>query len=199
MKARIFYEYFKRLQEWVFLRQLSARLNLVQVRSSDDLGRGLYASTKIPAGTLLGIYPGRTLTRQEFQEREEFSIRAQRYAYYFSDDLVIDPTDLFGNLPDCAVPSLALVNEPPPGVRINVVPICTVSHVWYVTIAEIMTDEQLFTTYGPNFRRNYQTDLDAMRGAVELSVAEQEILRRVSEKYLWLRDGVKSLLIWIQK
>lgn len=92
-------------------------------------------------------------------------VMASRYAWTLAGgDKVIDPTMPNGELPDRVValggliskPTLlALVNEPPAGVDVNLVPEVTDTRVAFVADRDIFQGEELFIDYGPMYSRKH--------------------------------------------
>ena len=131
-------------------------------------GRGLFVSADLPAGYTLGAYPGRLIGRMEYQRKLQTSPRAAEYCWQLSSsDGVLDPTDQRGVLmeplpliealaqPVAAVPTtLALINEPAPGLDVNV---DTYEQGWQLTFVlnrDVRAGEELFLDYGPMYDRS---------------------------------------------
>lgn len=134
-------------------------------------GRGLFATADIPAGTVLGEYPGVIYPKAAWLARkmnsEEAVVLASRYAWTLEGgDKVLDPTLPNGELPERVValggliskPTLlALVNEPPAGVDVNLVPEVSQAAVAFVADRDIFKGEELWIDYGLNYdRRHYR-------------------------------------------
>lgn len=121
-------------------------------------GRGLFALVDIPKGTVIGSYPGSIIPKSAWVSRktgEEAVVLASRYAWTLADGTsVIDPTLPNGELPETLValgglirkPTLlALVNEPPVGVDVNLVPVITDTSVEFVAAErDIFAGEELW-------------------------------------------------------
>lgn len=167
---------------------------ITTVKHTSPFGRAVYASRRIAPGSLLGIYPGRKLAMRDFLEKERDCFSGLRYAYYLSAQEVIDPTDIFGRVGDSPQLRLALINEPPPDEWINVASISSSRYVWYATVRSIEAGEQLFTTYGPNYARDYPTAPLGSGGVVGWSQDEAAELCSLGARYPWLRQGVRDLL-----
>ena len=103
-----------------------------------------------------------------------------------SDSVIIDPTDIFGYLPDQPTVRIALINEPPPNKQCNILNISTSRYVWYATICEINQGEQLFTHYGDQYRRDYESTNDKL-----LSSSNLDCLKTLAKKYAWIREGIE--------
>jgi hypothetical protein len=176
-----------------FIRRLPSIVELTSVDEVEKLGRSVVAIREIEGGTLLGIYPGQRLRISEFVEKGEFVSNSLRYAYYLSEDLIIDPTDLFGYLPNKPRSRLALINEPPPGLRANIVSLSSSNHIWYACLRTIKEGEQLFTSYGPNYNRNYPTDFQKTNGLMYCDEKDYQQLRAIAHNYPWLKDSAEQL------
>ena len=53
----------------------------MQVRQSEVAGRGVFARARIPAGTVLGAYPGRPRTPQGMAAKAEAAPGARDYCF----------------------------------------------------------------------------------------------------------------------
>lgn len=168
--------------------------DITEVRTEDKRGRGVYASEIISPGVLLGVYPGKRITIDEFFAKETFVKRSLRYAYYISSELVLDPTDIFGYLPDVIENRLALINEPIEGESVNVLPINSYQFVWYVCIRKIFQGEQLLTTYGSLYERGYKSAMVHTEGKCEIDQETKNILMMLSKRYTWLKVGVSEYI-----
>jgi hypothetical protein len=120
-------------------------------------GRGLFALADIPKGTTIGEYPGVIIPKAAWvarKEGEEAVVLASRYAWTLADGAsVLDPTLPSGDLPEVLValgglirkPTLlALVNEPPVGVDVNLLPTVTAESVAFVAERDIYQGEELW-------------------------------------------------------
>lgn len=180
----------RRYCDWLeqrYLKLPSELEALTYVEESEALGRSVFAACPIAAGTLLGVYPGQKLRRAELVAKEEFVDRSMRYSYCLDDGTVIDPTDLFGHLANKAHLRLAMINEPPPGAAVNVLPINSSRHVWYVALNNLAPGDELFTSYGTKYVRSYPSEMVKTKGKVELSNADKELLQIVVKQYPWLQ------------
>lgn len=182
---------FNKFSEKHFLKQLTPLSEVTKVITSDTSGRGVVASSNIPAGALLGIYPGTHISYKEFLEKEQFVSRSVKSAYMLSKDIIIDPTDMFGYLTDTPDHRIALINEASPEQQTNIVAINTKRNVWYISIQDIKAGEELFTNYGPQYKRNYSSS-DV--GNLTFSKDQIKILHEVSKRYSWTRKGIKELI-----
>lgn len=98
---------------------------LVEVRDSGLAGRGVFAAAGIPAGTVLGAYPGRPRPPADMLAKAARAPGAKQYAFRTREGLYLDPTDLAGAPSPWPAPglpwplavdaSMAFINEPPPG------------------------------------------------------------------------------------
>lgn len=129
-------------------------------------GRGLFALADIPKGTTIGEYPGVIIPKAAWVARKEGEaavVLASRYAWTLADGAsVLDPTLPSGDLPEVLValgglirkPTLlALVNEPPVGVDVNLLPTVTAESVAFVAERDIYQGEELWIDYGPMYNR----------------------------------------------
>ena len=151
-----------------------------------EMGRGVQSDVFIPAGTLLGTYPGQHLSLKSFLAKEEFISRSVRATFRLSEQVIIDPTDMFGFLPNSPALRLALINEPPPGDNFNVIAISTVRYVWYLTISDVKIGQQLFTHYGENYRRDYSSS-SISDVPPNLSDLQFGCLKKFRGKHFWLK------------
>ncbi len=182
------------LSESTCLSTLPCPSTFSRVETDTPHGRAVFSTRRIPPGTLLGVYPGKHRSIDEFNTRGEYIIPALRYAYYLSHSTVIDPCDEYGEVPDTAELRLALVNEPPPGLEINVAALSSGQQVWFTSVREISLGEELLTCYGSNYPRDYLSHASALGGREGLSTTAIRNLEHVARVYPWLQNGVKSLL-----
>jgi hypothetical protein len=133
-------------------------------------GRGLFAAADIPKGTCIGEYPGCRVSKGGAwlarKEGEAAVVLASRYAWTLANGDLLDPTLPNGELPERLValggliqkPTLlALINEPPPSIDVNLLPIVTDSSVSFVAERDIYSGEELWVDYGPLYdRRHYR-------------------------------------------
>ena len=190
---------FRSLKEDGCLENLPSVDTFTEVRKTDGMGRGVFALRKLELGELLGIYPGRLIDEKEFLEKQEFVGRSVKYSYALEGKKVLDPTDIFGYLPDKPEARLALINEPPPGKRVSVIPLISKNHVWYIVINPTEVGEQIFTTYGPKYERDYETDLIGLLGIPKLSLEGAAALKNAAKKYTWLKKSIKLILLQHEK
>lgn len=179
-----------RYRDWLeqrYLRQLAKPNALTFVAQSEALGRSVFARRAIVAGTLLGVYPGQKRSGAELLAKQEFINRLMSFSYCLDDGTVIDPTDLFGHVANKDHLHLALINEPPLGAKVNVLPINSRAHVWYVVLSDVAAGEELFTSYGTKYQRNYPSEMTQTKGKVELSSVDRKLLQEVAKRYPWLQ------------
>ncbi len=132
-------------------------------------GRGLFAFTDIPKDTVIGEYPGLRFPKAAWLSRKEGEagvVLASRYTWTLANGDVLDPTLPSGELPKVLTalgglvkkPTLlALINEPPVGVDINVLPEVTDTAVTFRAERDIYAGEELWVDYGPMYdRRSYK-------------------------------------------
>lgn len=184
-------DWYVHLLEERYLEGLEPFDSFSEVRLSGVAGRGVFATVDLPPGKLLGVYPGTKMPLADFK-RKEFSNRSIRYAYILPNNYVLDPSDPFGYLPDREDLRLALVNEPPPGEEINTLPISSLNHLWYVTLREVPAGQELLTSYGSSYKRDYATAMN--HSSASDYFLYREVLTSVSLRHPWLRHSVKMLL-----
>lgn len=180
--------------EELYLDSLPEIHTTTTVQEDSRLGRSVFASVTIPACCLLGVYPGEHKTVDNFYSRDESVLPALRYAYYLSEEIIIDPCNSRGELPRCDKLRLAMVNEPPPGKDVNVIAISSSKHAWYVSIRRIAAGEEIFTSYGANYPRDYASELKQKNGHWTLTTADRQNLEILGQRYPWLRRGANKLL-----
>ena len=171
-----------------FLKRCRALSEYSKVISSADKGRGVELSEDISEGTLLGIYPGEHLSLSNFLGKEDFVNKSVKSAYLHSEDRIIDPTDIFGFVKDTPNNRIALINEPSENEAVNIIPVSSNKHVWYVAISDVPAGKQLFTSYGHKYERDYRTR------QIDFTSEQLKCLKQVSLKYCWLRNGLKEVL-----
>lgn len=176
-----------KVKESLFLSNLSSLGGRVSVEKLGDKGRGLFALEQFNAGSLLGVYPGATLSLAEFYEKQEFLGRALGYSFYRRDSRVLDPSDIFAYVSSDLANALALINEPDEGERINCLPLESKRYVWFLIVESIKPGEQFLTTYGPDYKRAYSTSLKLDNG---LACLDEELLIEAGRKYPWLKQSI---------
>ncbi|KAG1654115.1 hypothetical protein FOA52_007459 [Chlamydomonas sp. UWO 241] len=145
------------------------RADLVAVAPSVIAGTGLFARCAIPAGTVLGAYPGVPRSPAETLAKAEVAPRTRQYVFRTDDGYYLDPTDANGKGPSpfpapgwwplAVQVELAYANEPPPGVGTNCLldtnPTGSdVSNVLFVTERDVLMGEEVFIDYGPTYDRS---------------------------------------------
>lgn len=144
--------------------------NCIQVRPSAVAGLGLFATADMPAGTVLGTYPGMvvSLNDRRIQQKAYQYPYCQTYMWRFSDNsALIDPTNAVGDLEDYCTSTtapflfrnpttLCRINEPPLGRDVNVVTEENRDQRIVVLRLErnVMAGEELFMDYGPQYDRS---------------------------------------------
>lgn len=186
--------FFSNRAERKFLASLPPIDEISTVVLNPPLGRNVIAIKNIPAGHLLGVYPGVQLAYQDYLDKHELLENAMRYGYRLSEDTIIDPTDIFGYLPNTPALRLALINEAPTEKRLNIIPIPSRINIWYLVIREIPAGEALYTFYGASYSRDYSNSVAAVTAETEFSTAEISLIRKIGSRHKWLRSGVESLL-----
>ena len=138
-----------------------------QVRNSGTHGLGAFAKQDIPAGTVLGRYPGRIRTPEEMAAKAFRSPGAKDYCWLNERGNYIDPTDSDGKVSTLPGPgsfwcfpvdiTLTRVNEPPIGqASINLASedVDNGHGIQYVAARDIIAGEELFIDYGMNYDRS---------------------------------------------
>jgi hypothetical protein len=155
---------------------------VLQIRQSTipGGGLGLFATTDLPRGTVLGTYPGVVIPLTHNMGKLQQFPDCEGYIWRFSDNCyVIDPTNVYGRLDaTCcggsqwypgsawfvpmlwstrAVPTtLCRINEPPRGSDVNVVTeeVCADRTVTFALERNVMAGEELFIDYGLSYDRS---------------------------------------------
>eukprot|EP00667_Euglena_gracilis_P019764 EG_transcript_21254 len=140
---------------------------LVQVRTSPVAGKGLFATAPIPAGAVLGAYPGRLRNGPQVAQKLAAAPVAQRYFFRANKGMLLDPTDSSGELSGMPAPglpwfpvdvSLAYINEPPRGSRGTNVTVEDDPNDEYglvcVAARDIEEGEEIFMDYGVHYDRS---------------------------------------------
>lgn len=130
-------------------------------------GRGLFATKTLPKGYVLGAYPGRIRSGEEYRAKVYQYPETKIYGWVMDSGSVLDPTDAQGRLlpaldlveglpiPGLSVSTiLALVNEPPGGGDRNLIIDEQGTDVKFVTEREIDSGEELFIDYGRSYDRS---------------------------------------------
>jgi hypothetical protein len=100
-----------------------------------NAGRGVFAGQDLPAGTLLGSYPGRRLSAPSYYAKRQRLPNFTEYCWVIEElQIALDPTDeqtgtlceplsVLSPLPIIGTieTTLALINEPPPSADVNLV------------------------------------------------------------------------------
>ncbi|KAL4430122.1 hypothetical protein ABPG77_004904 [Micractinium sp. CCAP 211/92] len=148
---------------------------LIEVAPSRVAGKGVFATVTIPAGTVIGCYPGRPRTPAEMVAKCAVAPGARDYAFKTRDGRLLDPTDAAGQLSASPAPglpwlpidfSLAYINEPPKGAGGTNVTVeddpSDPAGLLCVTARDIVAGEELFMDYGPTYDRSrYAADVAA--------------------------------------
>ena len=149
---------------------LDAADSVLQVRPSVVAGLGLFVTQDLPAGTVLGTYPGMVvpLNDRRIQQKAYQYPECQTYIWRFSDNSgLIDPTNNVGTLEDYCTSStapflfrvpttLCRINEPPKGRDVNVITeeLSQDRKVLVRLERNVMAGEELFMDYGPQYDRS---------------------------------------------
>ncbi|CAG9462484.1 unnamed protein product [Pedinophyceae sp. YPF-701] len=183
----------------------TARQDLMVVKDSPVHGRGVFASQVIPAGTVLGIYPGRVRTPNAMLEKAQAAPQSKSYAWSLeipakepgapAGQLFLDPTGADGHpdrFPTPGLPwlpidvTLAYINEPPGGLvgptagcNIHVEENPDTLEVTFEAMRDIMPGEELYIDYGPQYDRSEYDSVALEEDAMEHEKAMAEHDRRV--------------------
>lgn len=182
--------YLNLIKEEYFLKNLKPLFEYSEVIVEGDLGRGVVSLVDIPKGTLLGVYPGKYLTIDQFLEKETFVSRSIKSTFKFSENVVIDPTDIFGFLPNKPQLRIAFINEPPPGFQANVMVLSSSKYIWYLSCLDIKKGQQIFTNYGNTYRRDYKTEESCFKCTDTIA----ESLKDSVSKFPWLSQEINVLV-----
>ncbi|GLC36689.1 hypothetical protein PLESTB_000130700 [Pleodorina starrii] len=144
-----------------------SRRDLLEVRQSNIAGRGVFARAPIPAGTVLGSYPGRLRSAAEMVAKCEVAPLAASYAFRTGDGRFLDPTDVSGQpspypqpgwpwpLPTDVV--LSYVNEPPkgsPGTNASVEDGPQAGELLFLAATDIPPGAEVLIDYGVTYDRS---------------------------------------------
>jgi hypothetical protein len=181
-----------------FKPQGSCNADLVDIRCSSIPGAnlGLYASRTIPAGTLIGTFPGIVKPLEvalRGKRSEDARDRCKRYMWAVDSNRVLDPTNDDGELAlelkfwfglKSVDTMVARINEPMPGGDCNVHTRVSGDGKLVKVFAErdIFADTELFMDYGSTFDRSRYADqqrqsADQARLAVERLRLEEDMGR----------------------
>jgi hypothetical protein len=176
----------------------SCNADLVDIRCSSIPGAnlGLFASRTIPAGTLIGTFPGIVKQLKDAlrsKRSEDARDRCKRYMWAVDSNRVLDPTDDDGELAlelkfwfglKSVNTMVARINEPMPGGDCNVHTRVSGGGKLVEVFAErdIFADTELFMDYSITFDRSTYADLqrqsaDQARVAVERLRLEEDMGR----------------------
>ena len=132
-------------------------------------GRGVFVTEGLPAGTVLGTYPGRLVPPGPYTRKLQVAPRTSNYCWTLGGDRgALDPTDasgilceplpLFESLPGFQLlavdTTLALINEPCAGFDVNVKTEETDEDVYFITERDVRVGEELFLDYGQKYDRS---------------------------------------------
>lgn len=171
-----------------FLKRIRPLAEYTKVITSKDKGRGVELLESVEKGRLLGVYPGAHISLKEFLGKEDFVNKSVKSAYLHRQSEIIDPSDIFGFVTEAPNNRIALINEPSEGETVNVIPISSFRHVWYVVISDLSAGTQLFTSYGHKYERDYNTR------QFDFAASQLICLQEVSSKYPWLKTGLAEVL-----
>ena len=131
--------------------------------------RGVFAKADIPAGTILGSYPGRRRTSSEVLQKAQYAPETRQYVFHLKDAMYLDPTDQHGRpskqpspgLPWFSIdPSMAYVNEPTTGSSVNVEFADGLDgDVVFLAACDVRKGNELYIDYGKTYdRSSYRGD-----------------------------------------
>ena len=135
-----------------------------------NAGRGVFAAAALPAGQILGAYPGRIRFMGEYYRKLQRVPETSTYCWQMQDgQRVLDPTDAKGQLCEPLTlveglalveagsvdTTLALINEPPPSSDVNVETHEQGDEVLFVTRRECAEGEELYLDYGQTYDRSF--------------------------------------------
>mmetsp|Transcript_15543 Transcript_15543/g.49870 ORF Transcript_15543/g.49870 Transcript_15543/m.49870 type:complete len:224 (-) Transcript_15543:103-774(-) len=152
---------------------------LLEVRPSliAGAGRGCFAATALPSGTVLGAYPGRLRSAAEYATKlRVVGPHVAEYCWRIGDVAALDPTDgegqlyeapgvpLIEGMPEslrtgamanwCTPTTLALLNEPGPGGDVNVGVAVEGADVVFSAERDVRRGEELYLDYGQDYDRS---------------------------------------------
>ena len=175
-----------------------ARTDLLEVRRSSIIpgastsNRGVFSKGFIPAGTLLGTFPGfvkKADSALASKQGEKAKQLAKKYMWALNEDTVLDPTNDAGSL-NLEIryfygivkvdTMMARINEPPPRNDCNVYTKVTGTTVEVFAERDLFADEELFIDYGMAYdRSDYDDDGEALKKVEAERVDDQ---RRANQK-----------------
>lgn len=135
-----------------------------------NAGRGVFAAAAMPAGQILGAYPGRIRYMGEYYRKLAQVPETSTYCWKMQDGArVLDPTDAKGQLCEpltliegfgvaeawSVETTLALINEPPPSGDVNVETHEQDDQVLFVTRRDCTEGEELYLDYGMDYDRSF--------------------------------------------
>lgn len=184
----------QRLQESRLLVQCLEFCRQTEVRLTEDMGRGVFAIEQLEPFQLLTIYDGERISPFAYRQKLKKFPEAKGYIWTISDRRIVDPTDDTGTVSSDSKNRAPLINEPPQGSAVNVIPIVTDNYIWMVSIESIESGQQLYTTYGPRYERSYASELSDHHGRVMLTEQQQHELRLLAERCPLLKTGIEIFL-----
>lgn len=145
------------------------RKDLLEVRPSPVAGDGVFAVVPIPAGTVLGGYPGRPRTSTQMAAKCVMAPSSQYYCFKNRHGRYLDPTDVHGVPSKMPGPGLwwfpvdvclAYANEPPIGGNGTNATVVDDDRdgesLLFVAHRDIDRDEEIFIDYFTDYdRSNY--------------------------------------------
>jgi len=93
-KANFYLNY----KEKRFLKNLRPLSTYSKIIHGANFGRGVEATSLIPECSLIGVYPGQSITIKTLLEKEEFVNKSIKCCFLHPNNSIVDPTDIFGYL-----------------------------------------------------------------------------------------------------
>lgn len=130
---------------------MEINLDLVDVRPSTlrGAGKGCFAATVIPAGTLIGPFRGNYLTAEARRK-----VLDGTYIWKIHDDRYVDARELLHRNPLRYVNGAKTASQKS---KINLVVKFLDSHVYYLTTRDIPKDTELLIDYGKDYFKHKTT------------------------------------------
>lgn len=131
-----------------------------QIEASTIDRRGVFAQRFIPAGTVVGAYPGFARPPAEMARKVQRHPGTKDYVFSVDDGWFLDPTDGKGRMRETKLwgfvqPHLAFVNEPMAGqtTNLSVEEGAGRFELLYVALSDISASQELLIDYGKYYDR----------------------------------------------
>lgn len=173
------------------------KYGLIKRPSSAGGGNGLFTTTAIPGNVCLGVYPGRIMHTNEFDDGVEKGKTTGVYAvamYLLIPNAksiaqnptidwgswTIDPEGLHGQMhPDFAQSVTPYLNEPPINGKANVRWVVNYKkhtlEMW--TCTNVAAGSELFICYGPEYSRKYKTSCNTKNAPSEWAIFDTKPMK----------------------